>query len=291
MKGIVYKYTNKVNGKVYIGITTRNLEDRHKEHFFKSVNDEKPFYRAIRKYGRNNFELKVIDTAENADELFIKEKKWISFYNSYIKSKNSNGYNLTLGGEGTFGYKHNETTKKKLRLQKLEFYKHNKPHNLGIKMSEESKLKISKANKGRLLGVNNPFYGKRHSDETKKKISYVHKQRSLEGKHGRQGKKLSNETKRLIGSYHKGKVISQKQRMEHSEFIKGEKHPNSLKVICLTTNEIFEYMGDAAKKYNLDRSNLTKCCKGKTKWCGTHPNNKEKLKWMYLDDYKALNKI
>ena len=61
----------------------------------------------------------------------------------------------------------------------------------------------------------------------------------------------------------------------------GGKNVNARKVRCITTEEIFEYMGSAAEKYHLDRSSLTKCCRGKAKTCGKHPVTGEKLKWEY----------
>ena len=104
MSYLVYCYTNKYNGKKYVGITSRSIEEREQSHIYESKNKTNkcynaPFKRAIRKYGIDSFDreiLNVVDTLEDACEL---EKYYIEKYKSYYKYKNSNGYNATIGGE------------------------------------------------------------------------------------------------------------------------------------------------------------------------------------------------
>ena len=98
----VYKYTNKLNGKIYIGITTRDVNKRHSEHL-KSLDDGTYFHNALKKYGVNNFKLKIIDQAESIEELKNKEKEYIKKHNSFAYSKDPNGYNCTRGGDGCSG--------------------------------------------------------------------------------------------------------------------------------------------------------------------------------------------
>jgi group I intron endonuclease len=131
---IIYKVTNLVNGKVYIGKTINTLEKRKIQHISESnANRTKSiFHKALRKYGEDNFLWEIIDSAESENELFDKEKYYITFYHSYIKDDNSNGYNMTIGGEGISG----------------------------LKFSEESKKKSSESHKGQIV-----------SNETRKKIS------------------------------------------------------------------------------------------------------------------------
>lgn len=92
----IYKITNMLNTKVYVGKTERDIETRWKEHL-RHVNTypDIPLYRAIRKYGKENFYIEKIEECDNrvVDE---REKYWIAFYDSYHK-----GYNCTLGGEGS----------------------------------------------------------------------------------------------------------------------------------------------------------------------------------------------
>jgi len=103
IKGIVYKATSP-SGKVYIGITVTTLKERIRIHLRSVRKDSRtPFHEAIRKYKSENINWEIIDRADKWNELCKLEKKYIKLYNSY-----KNGYNLTLGGEGTFGLKHDE---------------------------------------------------------------------------------------------------------------------------------------------------------------------------------------
>lgn len=96
--GIIYKLTNQINGKVYIGLTTRSLEERLRQHHYDARHGkDRPLYRAMRKYGEDAFTSEIIDKAETLDELKQKEQYWIQKYNSYAAE--GKGYNATLGGD------------------------------------------------------------------------------------------------------------------------------------------------------------------------------------------------
>lgn len=58
---------------------------------------------------------------------------------------------------------------------------------------------------------------------------------------------------------------------------------NNKPVVCINTNEIFYYLSDASRKYNVNPSCITRCCKGKQKTSGIHPITNESLKWKYYD--------
>lgn len=62
----------------------------------------------------------------------------------------------------------------------------------------------------------------------------------------------------------------------------GNKHPKAKKVKCITTNEVFESIADAKRKYNVCSSDISKCCNGKQKSAGKHPITGEKLVWKYV---------
>lgn len=120
---IIYRCTLP-NGKMYIGQTHRELQERQYEHIRKSkitteVGYNYPFYRAIRKYGADSLIWDTLDRANSQKELNEKEQYWISHYNTYIKSKNSNGYNQTLGGEGQNGLVHTDESKNRIRKSEL----------------------------------------------------------------------------------------------------------------------------------------------------------------------------
>ena len=84
----VYKTTNLINGKCYVGQDSKNKPDYLGSGLLLS--------RAIQKYGKENFRKEVICTADCKEILNLKEEYWIS----YLNSKAPNGYNLTDGGEG-----------------------------------------------------------------------------------------------------------------------------------------------------------------------------------------------
>lgn len=99
MKGKIYKITNKINNKVYIGQTMQSLEKRFQKHCwaanskFDKYHHNMAIKQAIRKYGKENFIIELIEEVEQ-DKLDEREAYWISYYNSYNK-----GYNCTKGGQ------------------------------------------------------------------------------------------------------------------------------------------------------------------------------------------------
>lgn len=102
--GYIYKITNNINQKIYIGLTTLSVEERWKSHLYTAFNKNSKDYnavfkKAIRKYGENNFTIEVIDEAEDLDTLKEKEKYWIKYYNTFILDEDSWGYNGTKGGD------------------------------------------------------------------------------------------------------------------------------------------------------------------------------------------------
>lgn len=96
---VIYKITNLVNNKVYIG-QIYDYETRKRHHIGAALHNwkesDRPLYRAMKKYGIENFSFEIIDYAETEEELNNKEIYYIKYYNSSI---DKNGYNLDLGGK------------------------------------------------------------------------------------------------------------------------------------------------------------------------------------------------
>lgn len=128
--GVVYMIINICNDKRYIGITTRSPEERFEEH----CKADSYIGRAIRKYGRENFFVTTIDTADDKEELFDLEIKYIKLYGTY-----KNGYNLTIGGDGA---SLNETLDVSLTKKQKLFCK---------KVEKENKLEIDVTNIGEVI--------------------------------------------------------------------------------------------------------------------------------------------
>lgn len=96
---LVYKITNNVNGHGYIGITQCALAKRWREHLCAArTGSDKRLYRAMRKYGTDNFSIAVLKEATSFEELQRFECELIIEHNTH--AKNGQGYNLTAGGEG-----------------------------------------------------------------------------------------------------------------------------------------------------------------------------------------------
>ena len=125
----------------------------------------------------------------------------------------------------------------------------------------------------------NKFIGIKWTDEQKEVLSETHK-----------GKVLSKETRKKLSEAHKGHIVSDETRKKMSISRSGENNhmygklgannPNAKKIICITTMMVFNCIKDAADYYSIDRSSITKCCKGKYKSAGKF--NNQKLVWRYL---------
>lgn len=149
----VYQHRNKINGKVYIGITMQTPEQRwrHGEGYKSSPH----FYAAIQKYGWDNFEHNILFQNLTKEEACKKEQELIAKYNSMNREY---GYNSTSGGDI---FVMNEETKQKISRSLM-----GNKNGLGHPCSEEKKKKISEAQKGRHL-----------TEEHKQKLSEAAKKR------------------------------------------------------------------------------------------------------------------
>ena len=126
----IYKITNTVNDKFYIGFTTKHINRRFSGHIYDSKVSNRPICRAIRKYGSNAFRIEAIyQSRDITHTLNVMESHFIAELNPH--------YNVTLGGEGVIGYKHTPDTIEKCRLSML-----------GKTHSEETKRKMSQTRKG-----------------------------------------------------------------------------------------------------------------------------------------------
>ena len=171
----VYQHKNKINGKVYIGITMQKPEIR----WGKNGNNYKSsphFYSAIQKYGWDNFEHNILFTGLTKEEACLKEQELIKYFNSMNREF---GYNSTSGGDV---FTMNEETKQKISQALM-----GNQNGFGHPCSEEKKKKISEAQKGRKFTEEHKqklseAAQKRHvpcSEEKKKKLSqnYPHKRK------------------------------------------------------------------------------------------------------------------
>ena len=127
---------------------------------------------------------------------------------------------------------------------------------LGLPRTEETKQKLSNSLKGKYTKEKSYWYGKHIPKEA------IEKQK---------------ETKRKNPYHH-----TEEWKRKHSEQLKGANNSNARKVRCINTNIIFNCIKDAANFYNIDNSQIGKCCKGYAKSAGKHPDTNEKLFWEYI---------
>ncbi len=218
---IIYKLQNKINGKIYIGKTAKEVEQRIAEH----LNAKSLIGNALRKYGLQSFDIFIMDLADDNETLNEKERYWIKFHDCKVP----NGYNLTGGGEGIIGYRHSKESK-------LEMSKSRK----GKILSEETKKRMSQALKGR-----------KHSEETKEKIrqSNLGQKRSEEAKqkmsNAAEGRRHSEKTKKKMSDMRKGKTI--KKGWKHTEEAKNKIRISSER--RKHTEEVKKKIGEKSKQY------------------------------------------
>lgn len=147
MRYVIYKITNQVNNKIYIGQTVQPLHERLRRHASKYSMCRK-LHNSIQKHGINNFIIEEIDTTDTQEKVDELEKFYIKTLNT-IEA----GYNLKEGGANGLL---SDETKEKIS-ESLQ----------GHIVSEDTKQKLSLQN----TGSNNPNYGLKRSDETKSKTS------------------------------------------------------------------------------------------------------------------------
>ena len=176
----IYQIINKINGKVYIGMSAGSFKERWQGKYNEHLS------RAFKKYGKENFIFHILEEVEPIKELIeFRETWWIEFFDSTNKSI---GYNFCKKGMSWLGLKHRVESKEKMRIWKKENYIGENNPNYGKKLSEETKQKIrekitghiksvetreklSKSNKGKFIGNKNPMFGK-HEDHPNAKLNW-----------------------------------------------------------------------------------------------------------------------
>lgn len=186
----IYKITNTINGKIYVGLTKQGLKRRFSQHFSKANYTEKSernyFGHALVKYGKENFYIEEIDTCigyQNAGDL---ETKWVAELKSNFKEI---GYNSTSGGQNfkwtsesiqkikdgmqrkldeNPGLKEKLAAEHSLRMK--EYFKTNEVHNKGIPHTLKTRQELSLIFREKSQTTPNPWKGKKHSPETIEKI-------------------------------------------------------------------------------------------------------------------------
>ena len=234
MKNCVYLFTNKVNGKKYVGQAVDSAR-RYKQHIATSYRDNGsrdyncPFHNAIRKYGIENFTFEILLDNLTKEEMDYWEIYYIQFYDTLVNS--GKGYNVAAGGNS--GNKFAGKTPEEMEIIKRKIGEKSKGRkaNLGKTLSEDTKKKISDSQKERLKDKTKcSMYGKQHSKESKQKNSDSRKGKCSGAENGRA---------RKVGQYTlDAQLIATFDCVKHAE----------------------QHIGVTG--------GVTGCCKGKRKTCG-----------------------
>lgn len=179
----IYKITNIINNKVYIG-QTGNIKRRWSQHKSKARSKFPSLLinKKMKEYGINNFIFEIIDECDNVNIANDVEIFFIAYYKSNVcRYLALYGYNMTDGGEGSLRSTRSIETKNKISKSLKGKYIGELSHKFGVKLSESHKQKLS-------------FKGKRHLDTTKEKL----RQLNIGKNNPMYGKKLSKERKELL---------------------------------------------------------------------------------------------
>lgn len=155
----IYKITNNINNKLYIGQTLQSIEKRWIQHKSeaKTYKKNQPLHNAIRKYGTENFTIEEIDGANSISELNYKE--WLLIYK--FNSLAPNGYNCKEGGNRPkYSNKTKEkmTNSAKIRSNKKEYKEWFKKNNPSLNAKYVNKRSKNVKENGTYKGKNNPRY-------------------------------------------------------------------------------------------------------------------------------------
>lgn len=165
----IYQTTNKINGKIYVGKhETYNLEDGY-------VGSGKLLWEAIKKYGIENFERKILFFCENSDELKAKEAEIVN--EEFVLRKDT--YNLKVGGDGGWDYINAERKENPILLKELGKKITNRINSMTLEEKKEYGLRISNGLKEYYKTHDNNWVGKHHSKKTKEKISLANTGKNL----------------------------------------------------------------------------------------------------------------
>jgi hypothetical protein len=270
--GYIYKIVFP-NGKHYIGLTTTSLEQRTKEHKYCAKNgDTKCLYNALRKYGMvDTFELIEIDTADTLEELCKKEIGYIIEYNSYYM--NENGYNMTYGGEGTFGYIHREENNQKNSERMKKYF-------------EDPEARKEQSNRIKKYFEDNPEAGKEHGEIMKKYYEDKPEARQQMSEIKKQYHNDNPEARKEQGKKLKTHYENPEARKKNSEAVKKYYEDNP---------EAKEQISEKSTKQWENPEARKQMSKIKQKYYEDNPEaiqkNREALKKYYEDNSEARQKL
>lgn len=224
----IYMHTSP-SGKKYIGQTCQKVNRRWRNGIGYKKNPY--FWRAIEKYGWDNFKHEILFQCETLEDANRVEEWLISVHKSNVPEF---GYNISAGADGR-----------------------------GI-MSERTKELLRQTHKGKFKGKENPNYGRKHTEEERKRMSEANKEYFLRMGHGAcYGRKASPESRKRMSEARK------KSEAVHEHMIRMNK-AKAKKVLCVETGTIYESARGAARELGLGQGNISTACRNGIRAYGFH---------------------
>ena len=216
----IYKITNLITGAAYIGLTTKNIHDRWRNHRSIALcGGNTPLQRAIRKYGSENFDIQHIACAFSFNGLKAAEIELIAQERSHVRD---GGYNVTKGGDGALGRIVSEKTRKIMREKTSAAMTPDRRNYL----SQLAKEQWSAPEMRALLSATNK--GRKHSEETRRKVSVAGKAHIRTAQHcanlanALRGKSRPIEVRQKISAAKIGRPMSEQAKRNMSLAAKGK---------------------------------------------------------------------
>ena len=276
----IYMIKNTVNNKMYIG-QSHNIAWRWTIHKYKlrsNNSDNRHLQYSWNKYGESAFDFLIVELCP-VDKLDEKEAYWISYYNSI-----ENGYNIRAGGNSSRGWKMSEEGKKNIS-NALKGHKYSEEHNKNLSAAQKKYYETHiPATSHAVICLNT---GEKFANATMANKKYPSADQSAiheccKGRHFSCGK--DDDGNCLVWVYEEDyDNLSKKDikdRLYNTGFVaRSKSFQKSVK--CITTNEVFDSIEDAAKHYGMSVQNLCGCLKGRQNTAGKDKITKEPLKWAY----------
>ncbi len=232
---IVYLITNKINGKRYVGQTVNSLDHRWNLHIGHSRNPKRSgvLCSAIRKYGPENFQIKLLVKCDSIEEMNHRETYYI---NKIFKTLAPNGYNLDGGGKNNIMH---PETKRKLSIAHTG--KKRGP------FSEEHRRRLSEANKGQNLGGTLP-------EETCRKISIANSGENsyMFGRKQTEKNKQATSKANTGNKYWEGRTHNEESKEKMSKSKEKFKKP----IYCITNDTLYSSKHEASRILNVGRKEI-----------------------------------
>lgn len=236
---IIYHAYHKEKPEFYIGKTVFTLEHRKNQHQNEARyrRSNSYFHKALRKYGIDSFNWKILEVCDTLDQLNTAEIKWIKL----VRECGHKLYNIVDGGTGG-------------DCGGSKYWKEHSP-------SDEIRKKISDGLKqyyseNTHIQKGKTHVGHPHSEEAKEKMS-----------RSKIGHAVSEQTREKLRQINTGNKLQPQVIEILREKFSGKNNPSAKSIICTTTGEYFDYAKLASIKYGVDLSSIIKCCKGKLKTC------------------------